>query len=225
MRVSARAEEAALLGRREPLTVEELFDEAADAVEVVRRLWDSWQDDAVIRDAATGRFIDRDRLHYVDFTGAYFSVKGPSIVPRPPQGQPVVAALAHSPEVLGFAARTADLAFVTPGLHETPPSAGELKVLVDLVVSLDGARPPEESDAAIFAGSPQELAELLAGWPGAPGFRLRPARPATDLPLITRQLVPLLEARDLWRPRPGTLRERLGLPEATNRYAEGARRG
>ena len=47
----------------------ELFDEAADYVEVVRRLWDSWEDDAEIRDTATGRFIDRGKLHYIDFAG------------------------------------------------------------------------------------------------------------------------------------------------------------
>ena len=61
----------------------------------VRRLWDSWEDDAEIRDVATGRFVDRDKLHYIDFEGAHFSVKGPSITPRPPQGQPLVTALAH----------------------------------------------------------------------------------------------------------------------------------
>ena len=73
-----------------------LFDEAADAVEVARRLWDSWEDDAEIRDRATGRFIDRDKLHYVDFEGEFFSVRGPSITPRPPQGQPLVTVLAQS---------------------------------------------------------------------------------------------------------------------------------
>ena len=61
------------------------MDEAADFVEVVRRLWDSWEDDAEIRDVATGRFIDRDKLHYIDFEGPRFSVRGPSITPRPPK--------------------------------------------------------------------------------------------------------------------------------------------
>ena len=91
VRVSARPDEAGHFGRREvlqrstatldvettpgPLT--ELFDEAADYVEVVRRLWDSWEDDAEIRDAASGRFIDRTRLHYIDFRGRWFDVKGP----------------------------------------------------------------------------------------------------------------------------------------------------
>jgi alkanesulfonate monooxygenase SsuD/methylene tetrahydromethanopterin reductase-like flavin-dependent oxidoreductase (luciferase family) len=109
-RMSASPQEARHFGRREfpPLTPEnvtdpavaahlsDLFDEAADAVEVVRRLWDSWDDDAVIRDVPGGRFADRDKLHYTDFDGRWFAVRGPSITPRPPQGQPVVASLAHS---------------------------------------------------------------------------------------------------------------------------------
>ena len=110
VQVGARADEAAHFGRREspPLRADRLadpdvqrliadrFDEAADYVEVLRRLWDSWEDDAEIRDVATGRFVDRDKLHYIDFEGRWFSVKGPSITPRPPQGQPIVAALGHA---------------------------------------------------------------------------------------------------------------------------------
>ncbi len=107
VQITARPDEAAHFGRRTVpriaaydtpdalATVTDLFDEAADHVEVVRRLWDSWEDDAEIRDAATGRFIDRDKLHYIDFEGTHFSVRGPSITPRPPQGQPIVSALAH----------------------------------------------------------------------------------------------------------------------------------
>jgi alkanesulfonate monooxygenase SsuD/methylene tetrahydromethanopterin reductase-like flavin-dependent oxidoreductase (luciferase family) len=94
--------------------VDGLFDEAADYVEVVRRLWDSWEDDAEIRDAATGRFIDRDKLHYIDFAGGYFSVRGPSITPRPPQGQPVVSALGHAEVPYRLIARSADVGYVTP---------------------------------------------------------------------------------------------------------------
>ena len=93
-RVSATAHEAALFGRRDGSQIP-FFDEAVEYVDVVRRLWDSWEDDAIIRDVSTGRYVDVDKLHYIDFAGKYFSVKGPSITPRPPQGQPVVAALAH----------------------------------------------------------------------------------------------------------------------------------
>ena len=128
VQVTARPHEAAHFGRRTfpPLDltdrsnpqvqdlVSELFDEAADYVEVVRRLWDSWEDDAEIRDVATGRFIDRGKLHYIDFTGVHFSVKGPSITPRPPQGQPVVSALGHASVPYRLIARSADIGFVTP---------------------------------------------------------------------------------------------------------------
>ena len=70
----ARARQDADRPGRQQL-VADLFDEAADYVEVLRRLWDSWEDDAEIRDVATGRFVDRDKLHYIDFAGRWFSVR------------------------------------------------------------------------------------------------------------------------------------------------------
>src|SRR3954471_5189108 len=121
VKVASSPHEAAHFGRREPGSLEQrdLFDEAADWVEVVRRLWDSWEDDAEIRDVATGRFVDRDKLHYIDFEGRFFSVRGPSITPRPPQGQPVVLALAHAEVPRAFAARSADVVLITPADNST----------------------------------------------------------------------------------------------------------
>ena len=76
---------------RAPVTTESARQqEQRDSVTVVTDLWDSWEDDAVVRDYLSGRFLERDRLHYVNFEGDTFSVKGPAIVPRPPQGQLVV---------------------------------------------------------------------------------------------------------------------------------------
>jgi alkanesulfonate monooxygenase SsuD/methylene tetrahydromethanopterin reductase-like flavin-dependent oxidoreductase (luciferase family) len=265
--VSARQSEAAHVGRRElpvvdvtnqgdPATaalVEELFEEAADAVEVVRRLWDSWEDDAIIKDQATGRYIDRDKLHYVDFEGRFFSVKGPSIVPRPPQGQPLVAALAHSRVPLEFAARSADVVFVTPrdttdvarwvedvhAAERAVDRVGEpLRIFGDLVVfladstsaaearkqhldELDGA--PYRSDAAVFVGTPGELADRLLAWQehGLVGFRLRPGVIDHDLAAIVDGLVPALQARGAFRTEYAehTLRPRLGLDRPVSRYA------
>jgi alkanesulfonate monooxygenase SsuD/methylene tetrahydromethanopterin reductase-like flavin-dependent oxidoreductase (luciferase family) len=166
VQVTARPHEAAHFGRRTfpalDLTdrssprvqdlVAELFDEAANYVEVVRRLWDSWEDDAEIRDVATGRFIDRGKLHYIDFTGVHFSVKGPSITPRPPQGQPVVSALGHASVPYRLIARSADIGFVTPRdaghaaaivaeIRDAQQAAGRagdtVHVFGDLVVFLD----------------------------------------------------------------------------------------
>ncbi|HTX93430.1 MAG TPA: LLM class flavin-dependent oxidoreductase [Mycobacterium sp.] len=239
VRVSATAHEAALFGRRPNLEGDELFEEAADAVEVVRRLWDSWEDDAVIRDVGSGRYIDRDKLHYIDFVGKYFSVKGPSITPRPPQGQPVVAALAHAPRIYEFAAANIDIVFVTPRDDDSlrtilgdvamaERAAGRaVKVYADLLVSLAedplAPRAAISSDAHVFAGSMSDLAELLLSWQaaGVDGVRLRPAVNATDLPAIVDDLVPLLQRAGRFRTgyRAGeTLRERLELTSAPNRY-------
>ena len=123
VQVAGRTEDNRHFGRREfgefrledaaepdkPSPLADLFDEAADYVEVLRRLWDSWEDDAEIRDVATGRFIDRDKLHYIDFEGRWFSVRGPSITPRPPQGQLPVVALAHAQVPYELAARAEEL--------------------------------------------------------------------------------------------------------------------
>ncbi|EKX60739.1 LLM class flavin-dependent oxidoreductase [Streptomyces ipomoeae] len=199
VQITARPNEAEHFGRRtipridgyDDPVVTDLFDEAADYVEVVRRLWDSWEDDAEIRDVATGRFIDRDKLHYIDFEGRHFSVKGPSITPRPPQGQPLVTALAHQTVPYRLVARQADVGYVTPhdaeharaivaevrAEQEAAGRSGELlHVFGDLVVFLDDdqataedrrarldalAGEPYTSDARIFAGTPAQLADLL----------------------------------------------------------------
>lgn len=174
--------------------VADLFDEAADYVEVLRRLWDSWEDGAEIRDVATGRFIDRDRLHYIDFEGRWFSVKGPSITPRPPQGQPVVAALGHEEIPYRLQAGATDLAFVTPydateaaalatrlatlradSLRAAEPLHvwGDVLVLLDADAATAQARKERldevagaelASDALVFAGTPAGLADLLQEW-------------------------------------------------------------
>jgi alkanesulfonate monooxygenase SsuD/methylene tetrahydromethanopterin reductase-like flavin-dependent oxidoreductase (luciferase family) len=226
VRVSGTPHEADLFGRRD-IRGADLFDEASDAVEVVRRLWDSWEDDAVIRDVATGRFVDRDKLHYIDFAGKYFSVKGPSITPRPPQGQPVVAALAHALPIYEFASRSADLVFITPkdddSLQAILAEVADLKVYADVYVTFGSVVDPR-SDALVFDGTPTELVALLLGWHehGIEGVRLRPAVNATDLPMIVDEMVPLLQRAGRFRTAytdGETLRERLGLPVAENRYA------
>ena len=107
--VSRTATEAQLFGRKPAAPAPELWREAAEAVEVVVRLWDSWEDDAVIRDTATGRYVDRDRLHYIDFRGEFFAVKGPSITPRSPQAHPLVVLRGDEDEALPVAAAWADV--------------------------------------------------------------------------------------------------------------------
>jgi alkanesulfonate monooxygenase SsuD/methylene tetrahydromethanopterin reductase-like flavin-dependent oxidoreductase (luciferase family) len=221
-----RAGWRAQVSHRPGASVEDLLSEAADHVEVVRRLWDSWEDDAVIRDAATGRFIDRDKLHYIDFDGPHFSVRGPSITPRPPQGQPLVTALAHGPAVFPFAGAAADVVFVTDPAHAAVVrslTARPVKVLADIVVFFSDFS-DVDSDAHVFGGSPQQLADLLLDWrdAGVDGFRLRPGVLPADLTAIVDGLLPILRERGAFRREypAATLRGRLGLSRPANRYAE-----
>jgi alkanesulfonate monooxygenase SsuD/methylene tetrahydromethanopterin reductase-like flavin-dependent oxidoreductase (luciferase family) len=208
VRVSLKEHEARLFGRRSfpPLTpadpaaaplIDEAFAEAADYVEVLRRLWDSWEDDAEIRDVATGRFVDREKLHYIDFEGRHFSVRGPSITPRPPQGQPIVSALAHQAVPFELVGSSADVGYVTPRdaahaaeivaeIRCAQTAAGReeetVHVLGDVVVFLDGddatardrkarlddlAGDAYRSDATVFTGTPAGLADLVAEWQDA----------------------------------------------------------
>jgi alkanesulfonate monooxygenase SsuD/methylene tetrahydromethanopterin reductase-like flavin-dependent oxidoreductase (luciferase family) len=241
LQVAAGPDVARHFGRREVVAAD-LMGEAADYAEVLRRLWDSWEDDAEIRDAATGRFVDRNKLHYIDFEGPHFSVRGPSITPRPPQGQPVIAALGHVPAAFELIASRADIGFITPsGPAETAPLLETItpaQAFVDLVVFLapseQQARARKErldelagsefrSDAASFVGTPEHLAHLLEEWAavGVGGFRLRPATLPHDLHRITGDLVPELRRRGRFRDgyEETTLRQRLGLPRPANRYA------
>ncbi|GAA2561946.1 LLM class flavin-dependent oxidoreductase [Mycolicibacterium diernhoferi] len=225
VQVSSNPESTGHFGRP---VADDPMAEAADYVEVLRRLWDSWEDDAEIRDAATGRFVDRDRLHYIDFEGRWFSVKGPSITPRPPQGQPLVAALGHGDPAYRLIAAGADLGFITPrSAHDIatitdtiaalrPAGAPRVQIIVDLVVFLGDTAASAAahraqldtllgreyiSDAEVFVGTPAGLADLLTHWQtaGADGFRLRPATVPHDLAQITDGLVPELQRRGVFR--------------------------
>jgi len=170
------------------------YDEATEYVEVVRQLWDSWEDDAEIRDAASNRFFDRRRVHHIDHAGTHFSVKGPSITPRSPQGQPVVAALVLGAAQKALAAATADviivpakddrqLATAPERIADAVAAAGrepaEVRVLADAVVFLGPDRTAtlerrhrldalagasHGADALVFTGTPAELADVLLDW-------------------------------------------------------------
>ena len=63
---------------------------AEEFIEVSRKLWDSWEDDAVITDRERGLYLDPEKLHHIHHFGPHFQIRGPQITYRPPQGHPVI---------------------------------------------------------------------------------------------------------------------------------------
>ncbi|GAA2668544.1 LLM class flavin-dependent oxidoreductase [Streptomyces lunalinharesii] len=211
-----------------PAPAAEVWSEAGEVADVVGRLWDSWEDDAEVRDRATGRFVDRAKLHHVDFTGRTFAVRGPSIVPRPPQGRPVTVVDAtgatggpdgvdgadgarveagREPDGARWevAAARADVALVRA---EDPQTAGTARAALHARARALGRAPGR---LLVLASLPVELhspadaaglADLLGDWfaqGAADGFHLRPADPGRDLTRFVETTVPLLRERGLFR--------------------------
>lgn len=232
--VSRTPEEAELFGRKPAAPPEELWAEAAEAIEVIVRLWDSWEDDAVIRDGATGRYVDRDKLHYIDFTGRHFSVKGPSITPRAPQAHPLVVVRADEADALPVAARWADVVRVSAPdvatahrvrhtVRGAVAAAGRdpdtVAVLLDVELGASAVAPASArvADATALA----DLAADAVDGGAADGVTAVPLTLPEGLRLLG-DAAALLAERGLRSPADPatTLRERFGLPRPANHFAE-----
>ncbi|WP_246868651.1 LLM class flavin-dependent oxidoreductase [Saccharopolyspora sp. ASAGF58] len=87
------------------------YQRAEEFLQVTAKLWDSWDDDALVLDPAAPMFADPERVHRVDHHGEWFNVQGPLNVARPPQGYPVLIQAGASPSGRNFAARWADVIF------------------------------------------------------------------------------------------------------------------
>ncbi|MET8648713.1 LLM class flavin-dependent oxidoreductase [Nocardia aurea] len=87
------------------------YDRAEEFIDVVTKLWDSWEDDAITGDKESGVFADPDKVHELHHKGEFFTVRGPLTVPRTPQGRPVIIQAGQSGRGRGFAAKWADLIF------------------------------------------------------------------------------------------------------------------
>lgn len=241
--VSESASEAKSFGRKDVQSSTSLWAEADDAIEVVTRLWDSWEDDAEIRDVSTGRFIDRDKLHYIDFEGEHFSVRGPSITPRSPQGQSVIVVRASSDSAKVAATRADIVRIAAPTVDEASAIAARVRravvaegrdpsdvhVLLDLEVLVSDSAEADLAqlndwgtytpNSASYVGDGAGLIALLEGLASSgvvDGITLRPLALGSSLTAIA-QVVPQLS----WKPTPraGLLRDRLGLARPVNRYA------
>jgi FMN-dependent oxidoreductase (nitrilotriacetate monooxygenase family) len=110
--VTSSAVQAALnFSRERHLEHEQRYALANEFVDVVKGLWDCWDDDAIIADKASGIFVDPARVRALNHRGRFFQVKGPVNIARCPQGHPVIIQAGGSPSGLELAARTADVVF------------------------------------------------------------------------------------------------------------------
>ncbi|CAH1690364.1 Nitrilotriacetate monooxygenase component A [Hyphomicrobiales bacterium] len=102
--------EAKNFSREKHLDHDVRYRRAQEFFDIVTGLWDSWEDDAFIRDKA-GRYFHPEKLHVLNHRGEFFQVRGPLNVPRPPQGYPVIAQAGSSEPGQELGARTADLIY------------------------------------------------------------------------------------------------------------------
>ena len=117
---------AANFGYTEHPDRDERYARAEEFVEILVRLWDSWEDDALVADTATGVFADEARIHTIDYVSDRFRVRGPLNVPRTPQGRPVIVQAGDGGRHI--AAKYADAVFSAQTVYEeSQKSYRELK--------------------------------------------------------------------------------------------------
>jgi len=175
-------------------------------LEVVLKLFDSWEDDALVLDKAAAVFADRTKVHRIRHAGAFYTVDGPLNAPRSPQGRPVLF------QPIASAGKHADVVLV--GFDDLTPTGRarvpDAKLLAEVSIDLGG-------DCAAIA----EKLTSAYGDGLCDGFLFAPMDPPTDLALLTDQLVPRLRSDGPAgsASSAGDFRTRLGLARPASRYA------
>ncbi|WP_022891386.1 NtaA/DmoA family FMN-dependent monooxygenase [Agromyces subbeticus] len=158
---------------------ESRYDRAVEFEIVLRRLWDSFEDDAIVADAATGVYLDPQKLHATDFHGEHLSVTGPLNVARPVQGHLPIVHAGTSPRSRLFAAQSADLALVAvSGLEHAVAIREELRALAfesgrdDRTLKVIAPVLPivgeTREHAQSIADELSELVQIAEDWPDGP---------------------------------------------------------
>ncbi|MDD2547312.1 MAG: LLM class flavin-dependent oxidoreductase [Burkholderiaceae bacterium] len=122
------------------------YEIADEYLQVTQGLWDSWDDDAFVRDRATGQFFDRNKLHALNHQGRFFQVAGPLNIQRSPQGHPVIFQAGSSEAGIGLAGKFADAVFT----HS--PSLAETRHFLQQVKASAVAHGRQADDVKIFPG-------------------------------------------------------------------------
>jgi FMN-dependent oxidoreductase (nitrilotriacetate monooxygenase family) len=150
------------------------YERAEEFMQVVRALWDSWADDAVIDDRASGQYAHATKIRPISHQGDYYQVKGPLNMPRSPQGHPVLVQAGSSNTGRRFAARHAEAVFTA---HMEKSTAQEFYKDIKTLVSEQGRAPEQvvilpglsavigstEAEAQRLANELNELADVEVG--------------------------------------------------------------
>ncbi|WP_138469983.1 LLM class flavin-dependent oxidoreductase [Poseidonocella sp. HB161398] len=116
------------------------YEMSAEFIEVVRKLWEAWEPDAVPKDRESGAYFDPAKIHPIDHEGTFFKVKGPVNIPRSPQGRPLILQAGGSEPGQELAAKHADVVFtVTQDRAESAAFYKGLKARLE-----KNGRKPEE---------------------------------------------------------------------------------
>ncbi|GAA4430920.1 LLM class flavin-dependent oxidoreductase [Georgenia halophila] len=153
---------------------EERYDRADEHVDVVQRLWDSWSDDSILVDRASGRWLDPAGLRPIDHSGKHFKVQGPINIPRPLQGHPVLVQAGSSDIGMAFGSRIADIIYTAqPQFEGAQDFYAKMKRLVldqgreaDDVKVLPGIVPvigDTENEAKEIADELGDMVDLASG--------------------------------------------------------------
>lgn len=122
------------------------YEIADEYLQVTQGLWDSWDDDAFVRNRDSGQFFDKNKLHTLDHKGRFFEVAGPLNIQRSAQGQPVIFQAGSSDAGIGLAGKYADAVFThSPSLEETRQFLRQVKTSAV-------AHGRQASDVKIFPG-------------------------------------------------------------------------
>lgn len=194
---SGQPAEAANFGRDGVLAHAERYGRAREFAQVVQGLWDSWDDDAFVRDIQSGLYFDPAGRHYLDHKGKHFKVRGPLNAPRPPQGYPVMVQAGGSDEGRQLAAEFAEAIF-SPHLNIPEAKAyyddvkgrmaaygrdpGHLKILpgLSVVVAESDDKAAEDFNLLQSLIHPMVGREILSTMLG--GIDLSPYSPDDQLP-------------------------------------------
>ncbi|MEZ3159459.1 NtaA/DmoA family FMN-dependent monooxygenase [Microbacterium sp. BWT-B31] len=122
------------------------YERADEFLRVVKALWESWGEDALIVDPASGRFVDADRVRAIDHDGRFFTVAGPLNSPRPPQGWPVIVQAGSSESGRSLAAAHADTIYA---LADQPDDARAFRLDLRARAEAAGRR---ADDVRLFVG-------------------------------------------------------------------------